>query len=304
MEIEDQENSSTASSRKTPQQRKAVYRKLLNEVEDIQEVDQLSLDTVNKLDEILQEVHALDHEIQIEERVGNADETLLDFMVLSSASKLLHKYVERLDVYTSTYEPGNFAQNVVSYISTEDDQNPTDITLLLNKARKVIPKVPEYRYVYGTYDINNLPIPKQKKERQKIVKEKLIKKEPEKVTNLDQNEESIEQTVKMLYEILEDAYTRNQRRSINYYDYIIDTTSYSSTIENMFHFSFLIRDGRAQLELDNKGTPLIKPIKKKVLTEFRADGGKNAQIIVCITMDIWERYEKEGLIQHRKKRGN
>ncbi|XP_066258203.1 non-structural maintenance of chromosomes element 4 homolog A-like [Euwallacea similis] len=303
MEIENQENSTTTSLR-TSQQRKAIYRKLLNEVEDIQDADQSYLKIASKVGDILQEINTLDREVKIEEKLGNADETLLDFTVLSSAGKILKQCVESLDVYTCTYEPGDFAQNVVSYISTEDDKNPIDITLLLNKARTVIPEVPKYMYVYGTYDVNNPPVPKPKKERQKIVKQKLIKKEPEKVTNLKQNVESIEQTVKILYDILEDAYIHNQMKPINYYDYIIDTTSYSSTIENMFHFSFLIRDGKAQLELDKKGTPVIKPIKKKVLSEFRASGGKNAQIIACFTMDIWEQYKKEGLIQRKKKTRN
>lgn len=55
----------------------------------------------------------------------------------------------------------------------------------------MIPKVPEYIYVYGTYDLSNLPQPKQKKERQKVAKETVQKKEPEKVTNLDEGEKGM-----------------------------------------------------------------------------------------------------------------
>jgi len=134
-----------------------------------------------------------------------------------------------------------------------------------------------------------------------VVKEQLQKKEPEKVTTVDKEEEGIEQIVKVLFEVLEDAYKKSHQNPINYYDYIIDTDSYSNTIENMFYFAFLIRDGRAHLELDKKGSPIIKPMGRKALTKFREEGGKNSQIISSISMDVWEKFKKTGLLQQKRK---
>lgn len=71
----------------------------------------------------------------------------------------------------------------------EDEINDNDLLKLLDNARSVIPQVPAYVYVYGTYDLNAQPQPKQKKERQKVVREKLQKKEPEKVTTVNKDEE-------------------------------------------------------------------------------------------------------------------
>lgn len=113
----------------------------------------------------------------------------------------------------------------------------------------MIPVVPKHVYVYGSYDVNSQPQAKPRKERQKVIKEKFQKKEPEKVTSLNKDEESIEEIVKIQYEVLMEKYNANGQESIKYYDYIIDTDDFANTVENMFYFSFLIRDGRAKIDL-------------------------------------------------------
>lgn len=94
-------------------------------------------------------------------------------------------------------------------------------------------------------------MPKQKKERVKSQKENLQKKKPEKVARVEKEDDSIEEIVRLLYSVLVECYDRHNEEPINYYDYIIDTDSYSKTIENMFYCSFLIRDGKAHIDIGN-----------------------------------------------------
>lgn len=304
MEVDDNQENNNSEVRRNPLERKSCYRNLLNKAEAIQETENVGIQTVNEVGEILREANTLDTEVEIEERVGNADETLLDCLVLSSASGILKRCIEAVDVFTSTYDSAEFAAKVILSIKPEEGEETelTDILKLLDDARKVIPNVPDYNYVYGSYDLSKLPVPRQKKERQKVAKEKLQKKEPEKIVNLDKEEEGIEEIVEILYDVLSEAYSRNKGEPINYYDYIIDTDSYPNTIENMFYFAFLIRDGRAHIDLDKGGSPVIKSMKKKDLKAFRDDGGKNTQIISCISMDTWEKFGKPGLLQKHKKK--
>lgn len=188
--------------------------------------------------------------MNIEERVDQATETLLDSMVVSSASKILSKCIDHIDVFTAGYEANEFASKIVRYIKTvEEESDYLDYSVLLPEARKVIPEVVQYNYIYGTYDLNNLPQPKQKVERKKMVVEKLTKKAPEKVVNVDNEEDSIEKITKKLDEVLKEASAKNGGRPINYYDYVVDTSSFAATIENMFFCSFLIRNGKARINL-------------------------------------------------------
>lgn len=55
--------------------------------------------------------------------------------------------------------------------------------------------------------------------------------------------------MKVQHEVLMQKYIENGEQPIKYYDYIIDTDDFANTVENMFYFSFLIRDGRAEVDL-------------------------------------------------------
>lgn len=210
----------------------------------------MDFNTVTEVGTILREANQINAEVDIEERVDQANETLLDCMVVSSASRILAKCIDTLDVFTAGYEANEFASKIVSYIKTgEEDPDCLDYSVLLHEARKVIPEVAQYKYIFGTYDLNNLPQPKQKAERQKVVKEQLTKKAPEKVVNVDNEEDSIEKITKKLNEVLKEASAKNGGRPINYYDYVVDTSSFAATIENMFFCSFLVRNGKARIDL-------------------------------------------------------
>lgn len=93
-----------------------------------------------------------------------------------------------------------------------------------------------------------MPEPKQRKERKKReAPEKLEKKRLEHVVNLAKEEEGIDEIVGFLLKVLKEEYLNNNKRPISYYNYVIDSSSFSATIENMFYCSFLIRNGTARM---------------------------------------------------------
>ena len=42
---------------------------------------------------------------------------------------------------------------------------------------------------------------------------------------------------------LEDAYETNDRNPISYFNFVLDPQSFTKSVENMFHFSFLVKEG-------------------------------------------------------------
>merc|ERR1711935_13739 len=62
---------------------------------------------------------------------------------------------------------------------------------------------------------------------------------------------------------LEDAYEVNDRNPISYFNFILDPQSFTKSVENMFHFSFLVKEGKASFRLDDdgRGLPFIAPLK-------------------------------------------
>lgn len=133
----------------------------------------------------------------------------------------------------------------------EEFQNK-DILKLIKDARKIVRQVPHYGFLYGAYDPSTLPDAKQRKERKRgtlEVKEKLQKKTLEKIVRVSKEELSVDEIVNHQKKVLEEEFIHNNYQPISYYRFVVDTDSFSATVENMFYFSFLIQNGSAALLL-------------------------------------------------------
>lgn len=107
--------------------------------------------------------------------------------------------------------------------------------------------------LYGAFDPAVLPDARQRKERKRTVTqeviEKLEKKTPLNLANVENDEQSVDEIVSHQKKVLEEEYTNNAYQPISYYKFVIDTESFSATVENMFYFSFLIANGFASLSI-------------------------------------------------------
>eukprot|EP00116_Pleurobrachia_bachei_P015332 sb/3475594/ len=83
---------------------------------------------------------------------------------------------------------------------------------------------------------------------------------------------------------------------VPFYELIIHPTSFSTTVENLFHLSFLVKDGRVKLFLDDDNIPVVKFGKK--------DGGgggdipatraiHSSQVVISISMEKWRSLIRE-----------
>lgn len=44
---------------------------------------------------------------------------------------------------------------------------------------------------------------------------------------------------------------------LSYFEFVLHPTDFGKTVENMFHVSFLVKDGQVGIDLDDKGLPII-----------------------------------------------
>ncbi|GJQ86340.1 hypothetical protein Trydic_g9034 [Trypoxylus dichotomus] len=300
--MEDRENNNIINNRNNSQERKLVYRDLLNQIEDIQKSNDVSLQSVRQIKSILHEANLLNDQCDIHERVTCPEEILLDSLVLSQVSDLLVKCTRAVDILHADYEPLDFAAKIADSIRTDETVEQLDFIKLLDDARQIIPNVIEGTFLYGTFDFSKVPEPKVKKEKIRHAELQANKKELIEVRNTTDDHEDTDDSVIFLHKVLQHEYTKNSNNPLKYYEFVIDTNSYSVTVENMFYCSFLIRDGKAKLEIDDSGTPIIKPTSRKELKSFRHHDGVNTQMVVSIDMDEWNRLKsREGHIQRHKR---
>ena len=53
----------------------------------------------------------------------------------------------------------------------------------------------------------------------------------------------------------------NGKRAVGYFNFVIHPHHFGHTVENMFHVSFLVKERKVKISLDEEsGLPLIEPI--------------------------------------------
>ena len=91
--------------------------------------------------------------------------------------------------------------------------------------------------------------------RKKSGKDLGVESRPKEVRNLKEEEES---TTKDVQHILNHVVKACQRKGrIGYFHFLVDPTSFGQTVENMFHLSFLVKDGRVGVVMGQDGVPYI-----------------------------------------------
>ncbi|XP_072935414.1 uncharacterized protein Nse4 [Epargyreus clarus] len=79
---------------------------------------------------------------------------------------------------------------------------------------------------------------------------------------------------------------RSERGPLSYLHCVLDPASFCRTVENIYHVSFLARDGKVAVDIDNNhGIPMLRAVEGG-----RADqpGGDNNQFVMSIDMARWK----------------
>ncbi|KAI5630928.1 hypothetical protein NE865_16362 [Phthorimaea operculella] len=107
----------------------------------------------------------------------------------------------------------------------------------------------------------------------------------EKIDKLEKSDQASE-TVVLVKKFLTRAYRDSGEQPISYFHLVIDPNSFSNTVENIYHVSFLVRDGLVSIELDEELGPFVRPISTK--QQEQRDISDENQFIVSIDMGLWE----------------
>jgi len=100
-----------------------------------------------------------------------------------------------------------------------------------------------------------------------------------------------ELVVKMFKKLVRE-FRANDREPVNFFRLIIDPDSFGKSVENMFHASFLIKDGRAGIRVNKEEEmPEIWPVTELDRSHLQSDGdeedGIRNQIVMSFNVENW-----------------
>ncbi|XP_029377294.1 non-structural maintenance of chromosomes element 4 homolog A [Echeneis naucrates] len=270
---------------------RSKYRDLINSVQQNRE-DMLSPSN-NKLTEVLEQANKLFKDVR------QAREAALDAQLLVVATDLGKEKASQLFSEGAAFDPTAFAEHLLSFMGLnrledgDDEQNGVDGYLpqdawhrLARRADWCFRTAPSFHYMMGSFHAEPPP-PKQRIERQRKAPSKEAKRiMPTQLRKMEEShQEATEKEVERILGYLRGYYGDEPTSPISYYEFVIDPNSFSRTVENIFHTSFLIRDGLARIYLDKAKLPCIEPVEEG---EVEAGGpSSRKQCIISISPKMW-----------------
>ncbi|XP_039857015.1 non-structural maintenance of chromosomes element 4 homolog A-like isoform X2 [Simochromis diagramma] len=272
---------------------RSKYRDLISSVQQNRE-DMLSPSN-NKLTEVLEEANKLFKDVR------QAREAALDAQLLVVATDLGKEKASQLFSEGTAFDPTAFAEHLLSFMGLnrlEDDEDEQQNTAngylpqdawhrLARRAECCFRTAPSFHYMMGSFYAEPPP-PKQRIERQRKAPSKEAKRiMPTQLKKMEESQqEATEKEVERILGYLKSYYQDDPTSPISYYEFVIDPSSFSRTVENIFHTSFLIRDGLARMYLDEEKLPCIAPVEEG---EVEAGGSTSRkQCILSISPKIWK----------------
>ncbi|XP_042290028.1 non-structural maintenance of chromosomes element 4 homolog A [Thunnus thynnus] len=274
---------------------RSKYRDLINSVQQNRE-DMLSPSN-NKLTEVLEEANELFKDVR------QVREAALDAQLLVMATDLGKEKASQLFSESSTFDPTAFAEHLLSFMGLNrlengesEQQNggavdgylPQDAWhRVAQRAACCFRTAPSFHYMMGSFHAEPPP-PKQRTERQSKAPSKEAKRiMPTQLKKMEEShQEATEKEVERILGYLKSYYQDDPTSPISYYEFVIDPNSFSRTVENIFHTSFLIRDGLARMYLDSAELPCIAPVEEG---EVQTEGScSRKQCIVSISPKTWK----------------
>ncbi|NXQ02689.1 NSE4A protein, partial [Vidua macroura] len=252
----------------------------------------------NRLTEALEEANRLF------DGVCRAREAALDAQFLVIASNIGKEKANELHSEMSAFDSTAFAEDLLTFMGinrteveeTDDSEDvpgaflPSDAWRTMGEeASKYFRRAPTFHYMMGSFK-SEPPAPKQRIERQKKAgRGKAEQAMPAQLKKMEEShQEATEKEVERILRILQTHFENDPNTPISFFDFVMDPNSFARTVENVFHVSFLIRDGLAKIKLDEDELPIIEPIKPSEGGEEDSRAGARNQVVISLDQREWK----------------
>uniref|UniRef100_A0A8C3YJQ8 Non-structural maintenance of chromosomes element 4 n=1 Tax=Catagonus wagneri TaxID=51154 RepID=A0A8C3YJQ8_9CETA len=276
------------------------YRALINSVQQNRED---ILNASDKLTQVLEEANTLFN------GVSRAREAVLDAHFLVLASDLGKEKAKQLRSDLNSFDMLRYVETLLTHMGVNPleaeelvrDEDSSDFEFIVYDSWKISGKTAEntfnkthtFHFLLGSIQ-GECPVPKPRIDRPKKVR--MIEEKQAMPAELKRMEEShqeaTEKEVERILGLLQTYFQEDPDTPMSFFDFVVDPHSFPRTVENIFHVSFIIRDGFARIRLDQDRLPIIEPVN---LNE--SDGiDQNTQIrnqgIIALSYREWEEIVK------------
>ncbi|KAF9237895.1 Nse4 C-terminal-domain-containing protein [Melanogaster broomeanus] len=229
-------------------------------------------------------------------KVKNPTEATLDSSVLRNVSSISAQKARAMKIGSAAFDMDDFVSKLITYMGGrqrfEDDEVDEEMQVEEDGAldwdkigRKALAKsrrVPVTGFMLGPLSIEQKKRAPVKRQKQDNVQEEQRRPQEIKEEDIKRSDNETTKNVLMIKDILETT------GPINLFKFIVNPNDFAQSVENMFHLSFLIRDGECALEIGDDGEPIIMRCETPTMDD-RAAGVHARQIVMEFDMATWKR---------------
>jgi len=277
-------SSSTSNNSETANdqlQKQRLRRKLRTQYREL-------IDTTSTQQEAITEAdygvfrEALEKGDQLFSQVKLPREAALDTEFLMTVSQMGSSAVNSFSPGFTQYNFADFMRQLQSKLPDDDTLSIFDQLFALELQSQLFTFAPdEVNFMNGPlYKKIDEQVRKQRKKAQKDAPQaKAVTAE-----QLQQHtqEEETTRRVEHVYQWLEKRHSNT--KDVKFWDFLADPDSFSKTVENIFHYAFLVKDGRTKLQ-DNL---VIEPAAPPTEQDYNQSDIKVRQAVLTLTYEDWK----------------
>ena len=239
--------------------------------------------------------------------------TKMDSEITLQLMRIYRKKVQKLSINERRFELVEFAAKLKHQAATvfDLDNVPRDIPMDFleatgKQAYKMGKFVPALTFLQGSFRYETT-VKEVKKARARRAKFDASQLERTQITVLSSQanngngqasdsgaDAATEKRVQEAFKQLVQEFRSNGKKPVNYFRFVVDPDSFSRTVENVFHASFLVSEGKMSLEVSEEdGSPYVRPLKKSHNVVENGETRVKKQVIINVNMPDWERIKEK-----------
>ncbi|XP_057289690.1 non-structural maintenance of chromosomes element 4 homolog A-like [Hydractinia symbiolongicarpus] len=228
------------------------------------------------------------------QKVRHPREAVQDSTFLLTLTKKSREQAQHLKTDVVSFDNCTFAEKLISYVNgrhvTSDDKEDVDLSndawkKLGDRAASCFKTTPKFDFLLGPLVIEVVVKEKRVAERRQKVPEGEVLKLKQ-IDSVEKQEEATTKEVERVYKLLKKA-TQGGKSPVCLFRFIINPDSFGQTIENLFHFSFLVKDGRVIVDLDEDELPIVN-LHKEYREKDYEEIVSRKQVVMPLNMRDWK----------------
>lgn len=266
-----------------------------------QELSNLDIRPENTVQNARRATTLIDQADELADRAYNANGSAAatyDGEVMNVAGHVMHRIAETMEVDTRIFTVRDFVDCLKKNVFGSRNA-PVTKSGLCDFGRKFCriqcsAAAPVLKFVHGAYDFTRTEVPAETSRPAPRKRTRLIVsptkthasviRSDESLENVDKDKTVIE-VEKFHAEIL-NMYKRAGRKPLPYLSLVVDANDFGKSVENVFHFSFLVKEGYDRVVSDNGITSVI-PIEEEDERKAFKSSADRTQLVFSFSQKDW-----------------